>query len=81
MFICYDCGSIFYEPKTWTETHGLGSPPYEAYSGCPSCGGAFTETHECACCQKWISGTYVKLINGYRVCENCYVQMELGDED
>jgi hypothetical protein len=81
MFVCYDCEAVFDEPKIWTETHGLDTPPYEHCAGCPSCGGAFTETYECSYCNKWITGQYVKLNNGDRICDGCYVQMELGDED
>lgn len=81
MFVCYDCGALFEEPKIWTETHGLDTPPYESYAGCPSCGGAFTGTHKCNECGEWIVGEYVQVISGPRICESCYSVMELGDED
>lgn len=79
MFICLDCGCIFNEPKHWIETHGLDSPPYEEWDGCPSCGGTYTETHKCDNCGDWINGEYVKLKNGDSFCENCYEIREIGE--
>ena len=81
MFVCYDCGKMFDEPKIWTNTHGLDTPPYESYDGCPSCGGAFTETYKCGCCNKWIVGSYIKLMSEERICEECYITYELGEEN
>ena len=81
MFICYDCSIVFDEPKHCIEKHGLDTPPYEYYSGCPSCGGAFTVAYECHCCKEWITGYYIKLKSGERICDACYVQMDIGDED
>lgn len=81
MFVCYDCEKTFDEPKIWTNTHGLDTPPYESYAGCPSCGGAFTETYKCDDCGEWIFDDYVKTASGHRFCENCYNTMELGDEE
>lgn len=42
-FRCRDCGEVFDTPKEWVETHGLDYGPYERWSGCPACGGAFEE--------------------------------------
>ena len=81
MFVCYDCEKTFYEPKIWINTHGLDTPPYERYSGCPYCGGAFTEAYKCDCCDELIVGPYIKLKNEERICENCYIAYELGGED
>ena len=80
MFVCLDCGKIFQDPMRYTETHCLDSPPYEVYSGCPECGGAYAETYQCEDCQEWIVGEYIKTSSGYRFCENCYNTLELGDE-
>lgn len=79
MFICLDCGCVFDEPKHWIETHGLDSPPYEEWDGCPSCGGTYAETHKCDNCGDWINGEYVKLKNGDNFCENCYEIREIGE--
>ena len=81
MWICLDCNKLFAYPKHYTDTHGLDDPPYECYSGCPYCGGAYAETYECDCCGEWITGEYIKAEDGKRYCENCYTTMELGDED
>ena len=81
MFICLDCGKVFEDPKHYTETHRLDTPPYEEWGGCPSCGGAYTEAYECSCCGEYIDGAYIKTKNGERICENCYITYELGDED
>ena len=80
MFLCCECETLFDEPKIWTETHGMATPPYERYAGCPLCGGAFVTTYKCECCNYWITGPYVKLDSGERICENCYTTYELGEE-
>lgn len=40
---CLDCGRKFSEPEKYQETHGLDSPPYEEWYGCPYCAGAYKE--------------------------------------
>ena len=79
MFICLDCGCVFDEPKHWIETHGLDSPPYEEWNGCPSCGGAYAETYKCDGCNDWLCGTYAEVENGNKYCENCYEIREVGE--
>ena len=79
MLICLDCGCVFDEPKHWIETHGLDSPPYEEWDGCPSCGGAYAETYKCDGCNDWICGTYAETKNGNKYCENCYEIREIGE--
>ena len=79
MLICLDCGCVFDEPKHWIETHGLDSPPYEEWDGCPSCGGAYAETYKCDGCNDWICGTYAETKNGNKYCENCYEIREVGE--
>ena len=81
MFVCLDCGKVFENADHYVETHGLDTPPYEEWDGCPSCGGAYTEAHECDECGCWITGEYIKTASSQRICENCYNTMELGDED
>ena len=79
MFICYECGHTFYEPKHWEEKHGLDYPPYENVSGCPYCGGSFTEAYRCDACGEWIdTDTYVE-IGDEKYCENCFTIKSLGD--
>ena len=81
MFICFDCGQIFEMPEQWQETHGFNRSPYEHFNGCPSCGGAYTKTYRCDCCDEWINGEYIKTEHDKRFCRDCYSHMELGDED
>lgn len=51
MYECVDCGYIFEEDDRvlYTERHGLDSPPYEQWWGCPMCAGAFREYEEDNC--------------------------------
>lgn len=80
MFTCLDCGYTFQRPSHYIEKHGLDTPPYDEYEACPDCGGNYVEALACDGCGEWITGTYVK-INQERYCENCYCEMEFGDED
>lgn len=80
MFICLECGTIFEEPKKYTETHGLDSPPYEEFYGCPECGGGFHETFKCDGCGEWIDDFYVEIVPSNEIyCENCYVLKNIED--
>lgn len=72
MFVCKDCGRIFEEPREYTETHGLDSPPYEHWRGCPLCGGTYTEAIRCDGCGEYIVGEYIKTIDYRYYCENCF---------
>lgn len=81
MYVCIECGTVFEECERYTETHGLDTPPYEEWNGCPECGGAYTEAQICDCCGEYITGDYIKLISGERFCSDCFEHMELGDED
>ena len=49
---CLECGHIFEEGEQaiWEETHGLDTPPYEKFSGCPICKSAYEETIPCKIC-------------------------------
>ena len=69
MYKCCDCGNIFEEGEqaVWSETHGLYSPPYEKWSGCPVCKGWYEEANQCKECGDWY--THDELYRG--LCENC----------
>ncbi len=69
MFRCESCGHLFEEGEqaVWEETHGLDSPPYETWSGCPVCKGDYEEVHQCRDCGDWHSDD--ELYDG--LCENC----------
>ena len=72
MYICLECGQVFDKPDHWVEKHGLHCPPYEEWSGCPYCRGAFTEAYRCDCCGEWINTeTYVE-IGDEKYCEDCF---------
>ena len=79
LFVCLDCGRLFTEFRQWEETHGLTSGPYESFSGCPYCYGAYTEAHRCDNCDEWITDEYIK-IDDKRYCSDCYQVFELGEE-
>ena len=80
MWICLDCQETFTNPKHCIDRCGLDTPPYYEYDACPYCGGEFVETYKCDGCGEWISGSYVKLRNGDRFCEECYLVYEIGEE-
>lgn len=80
MYCCMDCGHLFIELGRFIDTHGLDTPPYEEYGGCPECGGAYAETYQCSCCGEYITSNYVK-VEDERYCDECYRVYELGDED
>ena len=81
MWVCLDCQHIFEEGKHYVEEHGLDAPPYEEFDGCPECGGAYVEAKKCDCCGEYITGDYIKTKNDERLCDHCFTQMTLGDED
>lgn len=81
MYLCLDCDNIFEEPKFYIETHGLDSPPYETWWGCPKCAGAYTEAMHCDECGDWISGEYIELKNGFVICRKCYIIKSTSDYD
>lgn len=79
MYVCLDCGHTFSDPEHYIDTHGLDSPPYESWNGCPYCGGAYRETYLCDCCGNWIdTDTYVE-IGDERYCENCFTICKLEE--
>ena len=51
----------------WEERHGLDTPPYEKWSGCPICKGDYEEVHQCKECGEW--HTENELYDGW--CEKC----------
>jgi hypothetical protein len=79
MYFCLDCGSLFEEPKRYMETHGLDVPPYEAWFGCPDCGGSCVKTEQCELCGNWITGEYIKLNNSSLICGDCYQLRDVED--
>lgn len=80
MWVCTNCGHIFEEPHRWEERHGFDYGPFEKFSGCPKCSEPYVEAHQCAECEEWIRGGYIKTSSGQRICENCYNAYEVGEE-
>lgn len=84
---CLDCGHIFEEGEqaVWYETHGLDTPPYEKWSGCPLCKGSYEKTIQCDICgsehlkEELSGGVCEECIESYRYDINiCY---EIGKKD
>ena len=69
MYRCENCGHLFEEGEqaVWEEKHGLDTPPYEQWSGCPICKGGYEEVHQCKECGDW--HTENELYDGW--CEKC----------
>lgn len=71
MYRCSDCGHLFEEgeQEIWEERHGLDTPPYEKFSGCPLCRGNYevadTNCKICGCLE-----FESNLIGG--ICEDCF---------
>ena len=69
MYKCESCGHLFEEGEqtVWEERHGLDTPPYEQWSGCPICKSDYEEVHQCKECGDW--HTDDELYSGW--CEKC----------
>lgn len=81
MYVCLDCQKTFETPKYWMDRHGLDSPPYETWRGCPYCGGwSYINTIICDCCGEEVGESYIKTADNRIYCEECYVIYELGEE-
>lgn len=78
-YVCLGCGCVFQTPTEYVEKHGLDSPPYEHFTGCPSCGSAYVPAIYCDHCGNAITGEYVKVQNGDVYCEECYTVQDIGD--
>ena len=72
MYLCLDCNELFEDPRFYSESHDLDTPPYETWWGCPSCAGVYVEAERCSECGEWITGEYIELKDGTVICENCY---------
>ena len=69
MYRCENCGHLFEdgEQAVWEERHGLDTPPYEQWSGCPICKCGYEEVHQCKECGEWHCED--ELYDGW--CEKC----------
>lgn len=70
MYKCENCGHLFEggEQAVWEERHGLDTPPYEQWSGCPICKGGYEEVRQCQECDEWHTEDE---IYGDKWCEKC----------
>ena len=81
MLICVECEVLFEQAKRFYERHGLDTPPYEELYVCPVCGGTnIHRAHRCDVCGEWMTGTYIKTLNGDRICETCYTNRDVEDD-
>lgn len=78
-YICLDCFALFDTPKHYIERHGLDTPPYEEFDGCPACGGAFVPAIYCDACGEAITGDYAKIKSGECYCDSCFLVKSLGE--
>ena len=78
MLICKDCGAVFEEPATVTETHGFTDVLYEQVSVCPDCGStSYVEAVECDCCGKWYAKEDTEVTYaGEAVCPDCLCDLD-----
>ena len=66
---CCDCESEFSELKIYTERHGLDSPPYETWEGCPNCGS--TDWEESSYCNNCYEDKFEMSDEQDDFCEDC----------
>lgn len=80
-YICLDCGALFDEPAHWEERHGLSTPPYEHFTGCPFCQGGYDEAIECKRCGATVpkSEAFTDSKGNY-LCDSC-MNEDLEDYD
>lgn len=76
MLICLDCGETFDEPKHFIERHGLDTPPYEEFNGCPKCGGAYDDAVECDKCGDIVSSESITKFEGNDLCPDCWEEVQ-----
>lgn len=72
--VCLECHEIFddEDASIWYESHGLDTPPYECWSGCPCCKGTYVKAYYCDGCGEVINtDTYVE-IGDKKYCEDCF---------
>lgn len=83
MFVCKECENIFEYPTIYSESLGPCGEPNSMckYSGCPACGGAYVETKICDVCGRYIKGQYIRTIGNDFICECCYSEYDIMEDD
>lgn len=79
MYYCLNCGFLFIKPKHYIEKHGLETPPYEEWYGCPSCSGNFIEALKCDGCGNYITTEEFCVIGDDKFCEHCFQIKKIGE--
>ena len=79
-FVCVECGFVFSQPNEYYEHHGLDTPPYEHFSVCPHCGGAYVPAKRCDNCGNVITDDYIAADDGRKYCDQCYTMRTLDDD-
>jgi len=78
MYICLDCGYIFTQPQHIVERHGLDTPPFEEYTGCPKCGGAYDYAYMCKYCEAIVPAeNFDKVL---AMCNRCISKLDEEDK-
>ena len=81
MFVCLECRGLFQEPLSWSENHGLDTPPYEEFKGSPCCYAGYINADPCNCCGHAITTDNYITVDGNKYCSDCYTVHDLGDGD
>ena len=82
MYICKECGDIFDAPAVeYNERlEHFGIPCVEEVVVSPCCKADYKEAKKCVVCEEYIIGKYVSVIDGQKICENCYSVCHILDE-
>lgn len=81
MYECRECRYQFEKPKKFIETHGLDTPPYEEWYGCPVCAGDYEEIQYCDVCGEPMIRGYSCEDDDRTVCYECAVTLGLLEEE
>ena len=81
MYKCFECGSVFEEPKKYSEdlTPGgtfEGGNFIKYYTACPQCGGDYDNAIECDYCGEFAFLKYGEHKDGGFCCQGCLDDME-----
>lgn len=82
MYICKECGNIFGHPYIGygERLEHFGRPCMEIIHASPCCKADFKDATKCAVCDEYIVGKYASVIDGQKICENCYCVCHILDE-
>lgn len=78
MYLCLNCNHVFHEPQKYRASHGLDTPPFEDWQGCPKCAGSYVDATLCHICGEYITDDYAVLATGEKVCDRCYSIKNIG---